>query len=468
MIRQFAIAPIVRELSKNNLLPAIVFRTSRAQCDQDVERSAKNSKLHVDKITQNKLREEIEKIAEKYQIDLELIKSHPQYASLVTTSLGAHHAGQLLTWRLVLEELMSAGMLRVLVATGTVAAGVDFPARSVVVTAHSRRGQDGFEDFSSAELQQMSGRAGRRGKDTVGFCFAAPSMYCDAREISKIAKRPPAPLKSAYFPSASTVLNLLRYRNVDDLRFTVARSLASFSDKEEALNVISQIDKLNSKILEEDREPEIKSLNRRIKVLSKKSKKLEVRQMELLDTSLNGLENLGFLDGDSLSKKGYWAANLCTSMVLELAELIDDGFFNDCTAEELAMRVGSICGDSYRKYLSLEAEIINPKLREKLESVLQKVSSQNMPGQVEGKEVVEDCAATIKIWLSSENWLNFRSLLNLAGAAEGDAARLISQTADHLNQIMRLSESHPEIAKKAMIAKAKLMRPPLSDSLVAL
>jgi ATP-dependent RNA helicase HelY len=46
-------------------------------------------------------------------------------------AVGSHHSGQLPAWKLVLETLMSEGLLDAIFATSTVAAGVDFPARTV-------------------------------------------------------------------------------------------------------------------------------------------------------------------------------------------------------------------------------------------------------------------------------------------------------------------------------------------------
>jgi superfamily II RNA helicase len=57
-------------------------------------------------------------------------------------------------WKLVIEKMMSAGMLDAIFATATVAAGVDFPARSVVITVADRRGNRGWESLTASELQQ--------------------------------------------------------------------------------------------------------------------------------------------------------------------------------------------------------------------------------------------------------------------------------------------------------------------------
>ncbi len=295
---------MIVELESKNLLPAIVFRSSRNQCDEDVENVAGNKKLHIEKYQQQEIKKRIEEIAGRYDLDVSLIHSHPQYASLLTSAVGAHHAGQLLMWRLLLEELMAASLLRILVATGTVAAGVDFPARTVIVTAHTRRGSEGYQKLTSAEFQQMSGRAGRRGKDTVGFSLAAPSRFCDARVLRDIAKRPAEPLRSSYFPSPSTVLNLLRYRTVDGLKYTVSRSLATFLDKKDAVFLRQDADDAASDLaklkINGGGTERVKKLQKRIKRLHRQAEEMEVQQTSLLEASLDGLSELNTPNLDKL------------------------------------------------------------------------------------------------------------------------------------------------------------------------
>jgi len=367
-------------------------------------------------------------------------------------------------WRLLLEELMAEGSLRILVATGTVAAGVDFPARTVVITAHSKRGAEGFNDLSASEFQQMSGRAGRRGKDSVGFCVVAPAPFCDAREVLKIAKRPAEPLVSAYFPGASTVLNLLRYRNVDDLRFTTERSLAAFIDRREAdlLRVEAKTVIDESKIVGEPNKDEKRILKKQRR-LREKAIELEGRQRTLINQALTGLETLGYVENASLSPKGFWAANLCTSLVLELAEIIESKMIDEVSAEYLAAIVGSIAGDPHRKYLETKQCILKPEDEERLTDIIDRVFSVNMPGKTEKPQVLPAGAYTVVRWMHTETWQEFRSLLVLTGVAEGDAARLITQTADHLNQLTRLSETHRQLAFRAEEAKRRILRPPLSE-----
>jgi superfamily II RNA helicase len=476
MRRPVSIAMILGELERCDLLPAIVFRSSRAQCDIDAERSAGNRKMHIPLAKQRAIKAKILAVIEKYEMDADLVLSHPQYSSVLTTGIGAHHAGQLLMWRLLLEELMAAGLLRVLVATGTVAAGVDFPARTVVVTAHSRRGAEGFVNFTSSEFQQMSGRAGRRGKDTVGFCIAAPSAYCDARVLAQIARKPPEPLESAYFPSPSTVLNLLRYRTVDGLQYTVERSLAAFNDRREAVELREQAQKMLAAMrpelsgaleqpLDESIEvskPERKEL-KRIRRKIREANSLEKRQTNLLQAALSGLRGLSYVDGDNLSEKGFWAANLFTTLVLELSEIIERGILDDVNADQLIAIIASIAGDPYRQYIAGRSDLLSSSIVDRLNEVLESIKQQSMPGTVDYLAVLPDAAHTVLTWAETEDWGVFRGLLFLNGVAEGDAARLITQTAEQLNQLSRLRESHYELALLAQEARRRILRPPLTE-----
>src|SRR5438046_9685505 len=98
-------------------------------------------------------------------------------------------------WKLVIEKMMTAGLLDAIFATATVAAGVDFPARTVVLTCADRRSASGWQTLSASELQQMTGRAGRRGQDRVGFIVAAPGLHQNPTRIVELLHARPDPLQ---------------------------------------------------------------------------------------------------------------------------------------------------------------------------------------------------------------------------------------------------------------------------------
>jgi ATP-dependent RNA helicase HelY len=465
---EFPVTAILKALESDNLLPCILFRTARKQCDTDLEKLMRARNMQLPPGEQSALEREIDSIIQKYSFERDFIVKYPQYDALVKLGVGAHHAGQLLLWRLLLEELMTRSMLRMMIATGTVAAGVDFPARTVVVTAHSRRGSEGFSVLTAAELQQMAGRAGRRGKDAVGLCIAAPGQFCDARVILDVSKRPPEPLRSAYFAAPSSVLNLLKYRNVDDLNYTVARSLAAFLDRKNA-RILHQEAIAEDHAITADTtlKGEVrKRAEKRVRRKHREADELEGRQLTQLETSLQGLRKLGYVETNSLTEKGAWAAELCTSLVLQLGEAVADGLFDDCALYEMVGIVASIAGDPHRPYFSLKANPVKKELLHKMAAVCERVKNAYESSSSE-VAVLPDAALTVVTWMDAENWEEFAGLLRLNGVADGDVSRLIGQTADHLNQLSRLEKSHPLIAQAAKVGRSRLLRPPFSEVVAA-
>ena len=107
------------------------------------------------------------------------IAEHPLIPTVQRIGVAAHHAGHLPSWKIAVEELMRHGCLDAVFATTTLAAGVDFPARTVIITQSSIRKARDFTDLTIGEVQQIAGRAGRRGKDLVGFAIVTPSPYID-------------------------------------------------------------------------------------------------------------------------------------------------------------------------------------------------------------------------------------------------------------------------------------------------
>ena len=82
-----------------------------------------------------------------------------------------HHSGQLPAWKLTIETLMTEGLLDAVFATSTVAAGVNFPARTIVFSQF-RPGSNGreFLALSSTELHQMTGRGRPPGHGQDRLC----------------------------------------------------------------------------------------------------------------------------------------------------------------------------------------------------------------------------------------------------------------------------------------------------------
>src|SRR5919205_3468939 len=215
-------ATLLSSLEGYNLLPAIVFMPTRRRCDNAASEAALARPAANDQRREAR-REFMRSFVEQHPE----VRGHRHWDTMVRGGVASHHAGHIPAWKLVIEKLMSAGLLDAIFATATVAAGVDFPARTVVLTGADARTGSGWRQLSASELQQMTGRAGRRGRDNVGFVVAAPGLHQDPARIAELLTSPPDPLESQFRATYSSLLNLLdAYESFSSVREIAERSFA--------------------------------------------------------------------------------------------------------------------------------------------------------------------------------------------------------------------------------------------------
>jgi ATP-dependent RNA helicase HelY len=235
-------AILLGALGSYNLLPAIVFMPTRRRCDQAASETALMRRDASDQRREARrdfMRSWVEQHPE--------IRGHRHWDTIIRGGVASHHAGHIPAWKMVIEQLMSAGLLDAIFATATVAAGVDFPARTVVLTVADARTANGWRQLTASELQQMTGRAGRRGRDNVGFVVAAPGLHQDPVRIAELLKARPDPLLSQFRATYTTLLNLLdAFGNFAQVREIAERS---FAHREAALQ-ITRLEKVQAESAE--------------------------------------------------------------------------------------------------------------------------------------------------------------------------------------------------------------------------
>lgn len=184
------------------MLPAIWFIFSRKGCDAAVQY-----------LEDSKLLDE----CEMSEVELALKRFRIRYPDAVRENsvkgllqgVAAHHAGCLPLWKSFVEELFQRGLVKVVFATETLAAGMNMPARTAVISSLSKRTDGGRIQLSSNELLQMAGRAGRRGTDERGHVVIVQTPYEGAEECCKLLFAGVEPLVSQFTASYGMVLNLL-------------------------------------------------------------------------------------------------------------------------------------------------------------------------------------------------------------------------------------------------------------------
>ena len=214
---------LIATLRSYNLLPAILFLPTRRRCDE----AATEVALATKKGETDERREKRQAIYDEFVKENPEISKHKHRNVLIRAGVASHHAGHIPAWKLLVEKMMVKGLLDAIFATSTVAAGVDFPARTVCLSFADTRGNDGWRPLQTSELQQMTGRAGRRGKDNVGFVVLAPSNFQNPQRIAVLLKSPPDALTSQFRSTYTSLLNLLdAFKSFSQVREIAEKSFA--------------------------------------------------------------------------------------------------------------------------------------------------------------------------------------------------------------------------------------------------
>jgi len=206
-------------LEQRRLTPAILFFPSRRECDEAARllggRPAPDEARRAERI-------------QEWIAQVPRLAQHPMLPALRRGGVAPHHAGHLTAWRMCVEDLLEAGLVRMVCATTTLAAGLDVPARTVLLSTLYRNGPAGPESLTPTEFHQMTGRAGRRGRDTLGIAVIAVESPSEADEGLALAGAAPDPVVSAFAPSDAQVLNLLARGTMRDAEALLRRSFTAF------------------------------------------------------------------------------------------------------------------------------------------------------------------------------------------------------------------------------------------------
>ncbi len=221
-------AEVVERLDAAGLLPAIVFCFSRAGCAAAVEQVLAANLRLTSRDEQASIRAVVEdRCSHLPDEDLRVLGYH-DFVEGLTRGVAAHHAGMLPTFKEVVEELFTRGLVRVVFATETLALGINMPARSVVIEKLSKWNGETHADITPGEYTQLTGRAGRRGIDIEGHGVVLWQPGLDAKAVAGLASTRTYPLRSSFRPSYNMAVNLARQVGRLPARELLEQSFAQF------------------------------------------------------------------------------------------------------------------------------------------------------------------------------------------------------------------------------------------------
>ncbi len=232
---------VCKTLENRDMLPAIFFVFSRKGCEEALQHASKT--LYLTSREEQELHDAIaEALAENAALS-----SHPHLNALYS-GVAAHHAGLLPSWKNLVERLFNRGLVKVVFATETLAAGINMPARTTVISAISKRTDEGHRTLTASEFLQMSGRAGRRGMDSVGNVVVLSHPRETVEEASRLARASADPLVSQFTPSYGMVLNLLQRHRIDECRALLEKSFGQFVAGKHSAGVTDELSAMAAEI----------------------------------------------------------------------------------------------------------------------------------------------------------------------------------------------------------------------------
>jgi ATP-dependent RNA helicase HelY len=240
---------LVELLAEQAMLPAIAFIFSRAACDDAVKQCLAGGPA----LTSSEERRELRRIAEARMSALSeddlVALGHDEWRSGFEAGIAAHHAGLVPPMKEAVEEAFAAGLVKVVFATETLSLGINMPARSVIIEKLSKFTGEHHEFLTPGEYTQLTGRAGRRGIDDVGYAIVCWSPFVPFDQVAGLASRRTYALTSSFRPTYNMAANLVARYPAEMAHHLLNLSFAQYRADRDVVALERQLER-NRELLE--------------------------------------------------------------------------------------------------------------------------------------------------------------------------------------------------------------------------
>ena len=241
---------VITRLDAAGLLPAIEFIFSRAGCDAAVQQCLAAGLRLTQPDEAVAITEFVERRAANIPEEDLAVLGYREWLTGLQRGIASHHAGMLPTFKEVVEELFSAGLVRVVFATETLALGINMPARTVVIEKLDKWNGEAHAELTPGEYTQLTGRAGRRGIDVEGHAVVLWQPGIDPQAVGGLAGTRTYPLNSSFRPSYNMAVNLTGQVGRDRAAALLESSFAQFQADRGVLDLTRQVRRNSEAIAE--------------------------------------------------------------------------------------------------------------------------------------------------------------------------------------------------------------------------
>jgi len=431
--RSHVLNQVCKYMVEHNMLPCVCFILSRKQIEtasQEITVPLLEDDSKVGYIVRRECEQILRSKLPNYQEYLEL----PEYlnmVSLLEKGIAIHHSGVMPILREIVEILFEKGYIKFLFATETFSVGLNMPIKTAIFTDVKKFDGSGMRMLYPHEYNQASGRAGRRGIDTVGHVIHLSNLFrnIELSEYRIMMQGKPQTLVSKFKISYNLLLNLISIGDHDYLQFC-KRSMIQDDIDTSLGKIYCQIAKLEAELdnmsqsLTHIRTPKetvdryLELIETRKTAINKKRKEVdrEIQQIQdtykfiesdknivikyndkmtehekfkmkfnstdsFLNESVNKIISImkegGFIGIDSetdkniLTQIGFMASHLREVHCLVFAKMIDSNAFDDLDA----MQIIAIFSCFTNVNVSDEQKSFKPNTRDsKVKSIIEKIS----------------------------------------------------------------------------------------------
>jgi ATP-dependent RNA helicase HelY len=239
---------VIDMLDEREMLPALYFIFSRRGCEEAVTAGV-DAGL---RLTTPDERERIRAIAEERTLsltddDLDVL-GYDRWLLALEMGLAAHHAGMVPPFKETVEACFAEGLVKAVFATETLALGINMPARSVVIERLTKFTGEARAFLTPGEYTQLTGRAGRRGIDDLGYAAVLWSPFVPFDQVAALASSRTYALHSAFRPTYNMAANLVRRYDPADAHHLLNLSFAQFQADRAVVRVEARIERTQERL----------------------------------------------------------------------------------------------------------------------------------------------------------------------------------------------------------------------------
>ncbi len=416
---------VVQHLNDVGMLPCLYYLPGR-RAVEEAARAAAQVRLTTP-AEQRAISEEVYFAIETLSEEDRQLQQVVELGELLPQGIAYHHAGLLPSLKVLVETLFARGALRAVFATDTLALGVNMPARAVVLGSLSKFDGTGMRLMTPNEYNQLTGRAGRRGKDPRGAAIILYSPWEDFEACFRALTRPLNPVESAFSMRYNSVLNLWRPHEFERLRRIGAASFLEYQRRARRTKKSARRKKGGKGTPAPDATndaPKIVELGGGV-------------ERDLVATT-TVLRQFGYIspedEDDALTLRGRLLRAIFHPAGLTLTELMLAGALDDLTTIELGELVSWFVYDSDKPLWS--RDVLSDRLktaRRAARQMAERVRKAELRQALPPGPIINDHFLGVAL-----GWAQGMSLAALRGRislAEGDLLMALNQTIDLLRQL---------------------------------